>query len=162
MYIKQKELLSGLGKDFIIELMNITEKKKYGKGEHIFREGNHASRFYILLKGRVELTVGRSGRVVFILNHAGEAFGWSSLLGRNVHSTSAQCMDETTLLIINRAKFNMLLEQDPVNGLKLVRRLATMLGERLAQSYKLVASLNQAEISTSYGSGQIMEANPPL
>ncbi len=91
MYIKQKELLAGLDKKFLKALMDSTERKSYREGDFVFREGNHASRFYVLLKGRVKLSIGKTGEVVFTLNHAGEAFGWSSLLGRSVYAASARC-----------------------------------------------------------------------
>ena len=160
MYINQKQLLAGLDRKFVKELIASTKRKSYPKGDFVFREGNHASRFYVLLKGRVKLSIGKTGEVVFTLNHAGEAFGWSSLLGRSVYAASAQCTEETKLIRIDRVTFNMLLEKDPKNGLVLIRHLGEMLGHRLNQAYRMLASRSQVELSPTFGTGQVVEASP--
>lgn len=159
MYITQKELLAGLSKEFIKEIIGLTEKKTYRTGDIVFREGNHASRFYVLLRGRVTLTVGEGRQVAFTVNHAGEAFGWSSFLGRSTYAASAVCEAPTALLRVDRVKFNMVLEKDPANGLILIRHLAQMLGHRLHEAYKVIGS--RTEFFESYGSGQTMQAVPP-
>ena len=160
MYIKQKELLAGLNKRFIKEIIDLTEKKTYKKGDVIFREGNNAGRFYVLLRGRVRLTVGEIPRVVFTVNHAGEAFGWSSLLGRDLYAATAECDESTSLLRIDRVKFNMVLDRDPANGLVLVRRLAQLLGHRLHKAYQVIGS--RTEWAVSYGTGQVVESPPAV
>jgi CRP-like cAMP-binding protein len=159
MYIKQKELFTGLGKGFIKEIIELTEKKKYRAGDVIFREGNHAGRFYVLLRGRVKLTVGEVGQLAFTVNHAGEAFGWSSLLGRSTYAATASCEEETALLRVDRVKLNMVLEKDPANGLVLLRRLAHLLGHRLHEAYRRIGA--RTESFEAHGSGQTMEAFPP-
>ena len=158
MYIKQKELLAGLDRQFLKQIMDATERKTYRKGDLVFHEGNHASRFYVLMRGRVNLTVGGTHQTVFTVNHAGEAFGWSSLLGHNVYAATARCAEPTLLLRIDRVKFNMILDQHPANGLILIRRLGVMLGHRLHEAYKMIDS--GSEFSTSYGTGQLMEETP--
>jgi CRP-like cAMP-binding protein len=158
MYIKQKELFKGLNKQFVKEIIDFTEKRSYKKQDVIFREGNHAGRFYVLLKGRVRLTVGEIPQVVFTVNHAGEAFGWSSLLGREVYAASAECEEATSLLRIDRVKFNMVLNRDPAQGLILIRRLAQLLGHRLHEAYKVIGS--KSEWAVSYGTGQVVESPP--
>ena len=157
MYLRQKDLLSGLDKRFIRELMNISEKKNYSPGDVVFHEGNHASRFFVLIRGKVKLNVGPTNQAVFTISHAGEAFGWSSLLGRNVYAASAECMETTRLLRIDRVKFNLVLEQDPVNGLALIRRLAPMLGNRLHDTYKMLAAREHGDKFETYGSGQLID-----
>jgi len=159
MYIKQKELFAGLGKGFIKEIIDLTEKKKYLAGDVVFREGNHAGRFHVLLRGRVRLTVGEGSQVAFTVNHAGETFGWSSLLGRSTYAATAVCIEPTSLLRIDRVKFNTVLESDPANGLILLRRLAHMLGHRLHEAYKVIG--RRTESFEAYGSGQTMETAPP-
>jgi len=162
MYFHQKDLLSGLDRGFVKRLMERTEKKTYEAHEFIFHEGHHASRFYVLVRGGVTLTFGASGQVVFTINHAGEAFGWSSLLGRHVYSATAQCTAPTRVIRIDRVKFNALLDADPANGLILVRHLAEMLGDRLNRTHQMLAARGASEVAATYGSGQIMELLPPV
>ena len=67
-------------------LMDTAVKESFDSGEHIFSEGASASHFYILISGRVKLMVGEEGRSVFTVSQAGELFGWSSLVDRDVYS----------------------------------------------------------------------------
>jgi len=161
MFIEQKNLLTGMDKGFVKKLMALTEKRQYGAGEEVYRDGQHASRFYVLVKGCVKLAYGTAAQVVFTLNHAGEAFGWSSLLGRNTYAATALCTEPTTLIRIDRMKFNRLLEEDPVNGLVLVRRLAELLGERLKRTYQLLAAHGPEGTAVSFGSSQTMDMISP-
>lgn len=160
MYIKQKELFAGLRKEFIRDIMEMTERKEYEPGDVIFREGHHANRFYVLVKGRVRLTVGDEHEVGFIVNHGGEAFGWSSLLGRSTYAATALCEKPTVVTRINRVRFDMVLDRDPASGLILIRRLAQVLGHRLHDTYRLLGT--RTELIESYGTGQTIEGVPPV
>ena len=70
------------------------------KGDILFHENDEARHFYILLNGHVKLSVGgEGGQVVYDVGQNGEAFGWSSLIGREVYSASAECVQPTKLLV---------------------------------------------------------------
>ena len=156
MYLKQKDIFWAMRKDFVKEIMGISVTESHRQGELLFREGDPANAFYVLLKGRVKLSLGGTGQVVYIVSHAGEAFGWSSLIGRQNFSASAECMALTKLLKFDNEKLQKILEKDPANSLILFKRLAELLGNRLLQSYTIISSASRAEISPSYGTGQVM------
>ena len=157
MYLKQKDLFRSLDKDFVKEIMDIAETVSHGAGEWLFQEGNSADWFYILLKGHVKLSLGQTGQVVYVVSNAGEAFGWSSLVGRPSYSASAECVTATKLLKFNKEKFQNIVEKDTANGLTLFKSLAAILGDRLLQSYATSFSATRADESLSFGTGQVME-----
>jgi CRP-like cAMP-binding protein len=157
MYLKQKDIFWAMSKDFVKEVMEISVAESHKEGEWLFREGDPANTFYILLKGRVKLSLGDTGHSVYIVSNAGEAFGWSSLINREHFSASAECTAPTKLLKFDKEKLHQVLEKDPVNSLILFKRLAELLGNRLLQSYTIISSASQAETSPSYGTGQVME-----
>jgi CRP-like cAMP-binding protein len=157
MYLKQKDIFWAMSKDFVKEVMEISVAESHKEGEWLFREGDPANTFYILLKGRVKLSLGDTGHSVYIVSNAGEAFGWSSLINREHFSASAECTAPTKLLKFEKEKLHQILEKDPVNSLILFKRLAELLGNRLLQSYTIISSASQAETSPSYGTGQVME-----
>jgi CRP-like cAMP-binding protein len=158
MYFQQSDLLRGMSKDFVREFMDVTVKESYRKGYFIFREGKQATHFYILLKGKVSLSIGETGHSIYAVDHAGEVFGWSSLVGRDVYSASAECKAPTILIKVDTEKVQELLEKNPADGLIFFKRLALTIGNRLLQTYKLISSASQPEISTSFGSGQVIES----
>jgi hypothetical protein len=65
-------------------------------------------------------------------------------------------MAPTKLLKFGKQRLQKILEKDPANSLILYKRLAEILGNRLLQSYAIISSASRAEISPSYGTGQVM------
>jgi CRP-like cAMP-binding protein len=158
MYMKQSDLLKGLGKDFLKQVMEVAEKETHKGGYILFNEGDRAKQIYILLKGRVSLTMGETGHIVYTVDHPGEVFGWSSLVGRKGFSTTAECKETTKLLKISVQKLEKLFEKDRANENIFLRQLAALLGARLIQSYKMISNKAQADLSLSYGTGQVQES----
>ena len=135
MYIHQVELTRGVGKDFVRALTAMSVIEEHEQGAILFRKGDPANHAYLLLIGRVHLKMGETGHVVHIVSRPGETFGWSSLVNRDVFSSTAECVEQTSLRKLHRKDLRKLLDKDPVNGLIFFQRLASMLGDRLLESY---------------------------
>jgi CRP-like cAMP-binding protein len=82
--------------------------------------------------------VGEPEQVVYNAERNGEAFGWSSLIGRDVYSASAECIEATKLLKTSSDKLSRILQADPDNGIIFFRQLASTLGNRLLETYKIL------------------------
>ena len=162
MYFQQSDLLQGMSKDFIKEFMDIAVKESHKSGFSLFLEGDRANHFYVLLKGRIRLTMGEDGQTVYRIDNPGEAFGWSSLVGRDVYSASAECREPTKLLKINVKKLHQILEKEPENGHIFFKRLADTLGNRLIQTYRMISSMPHAAVSPSYGTGYVQESEATI
>jgi CRP-like cAMP-binding protein len=139
MYVNQSELFMGTSMDFVKKFMDISQMTSHAKGEILFRENDPARSFYILLSGCVKLSVGKPGQVVYEACRVGEAFGWSSLIGGDEYSASAKCIEPTKLLKTDNEKFKRILDQDPFNGVIFFKQLASTLGHRLLESYKIIS-----------------------
>ena len=135
MYLKSADLFLGMGKEFVTEALDISTKLSRAEGDYLFHQNEPAGHFYILLKGKVRLSLGKTGPVVYVAKHPSEIIGWSSIIGRDAYSASAQCMQPTNLLGFDRQGFLNLLEKNPINEAILFRRLAEMLGNRLLELY---------------------------
>ncbi len=159
MFIAQADLFPGMNRDLVKEIMDVAVKETHSAGAVLFREGDPATYFYILLKGQIRLTVGTAGPI-YTASHAGEALGWSSLLGRDVYSAAAECASETRLLKFEGKKVAELLDKDPASGQLFFKRLAATLGNRLLQAYHVMAGVTPSESSVSFGTGQTMEPAP--
>ena len=158
MYIEKFDLLRGLERGFVKEFIAIGTKEPHEEGDLLFRRGDEADHLYILIKGRVKLTIGDTGHVVHVVDHTGDAFGWSSLVDRSVYSASAECRAPTRVLRFEKLTLQQVLEKYPASGLMFYKRLAGVLGKRLLRTYEMVASGFQAGDSLSFGSGQVLEA----
>ena len=139
MYIKMSDFFMGMGKQFTVEVLDIGEKLFQSEGEVLFHEGDSAKHFYVLLKGRVKLSLGETGPVVYMVRHPGEIIGWSGLISRDRYSASGECMEETNLLKFDRDDFLDILKKYPQNEALLFKRLAEMLGNRLLELYPTIS-----------------------
>lgn len=129
------DFILGMGKEFALEAMEISEKLTLEPNEALFHAGDSADFFYVLIKGRVELSVGKTGSVVYTARHPGEVIGWSGLVGRDVLSASAKCTEGASILKFDRNSFLDLLQKNTANEALLYKRLAQMLGNRLLEIY---------------------------
>ena len=138
MYIKQSELFRGTSMDFVKKFMDISEMSSHKKGEVLFSEKDPAKFFFILLNGRVRLSVGEPKQAIYHAARNGEAFGWSSLIGGDVYSASAECIEPTKILKTSSDKLFRVLQADPDNGIIFFKQLAATLGNRLLETYKMI------------------------
>lgn len=154
MLLKQSELLWEMDHDFIKQLMNIAVKETHGKGAAIFKQGDAAEYFYVLIKGCVKLQNEPVAQTVYLVNHPGEIFGWSSIVGRGQYSVSAECLEPSTVHRIARGDLLKLVGQNKENGMIFYKKVAEMLGNRLMHLY---ASAAPQAFPVSEGSGQLQE-----
>ena len=157
MFFKQRDLFGSLGKDFVNEIMNSAETESHQTGEMLFHEGDPAGWLFILVTGRIKLSLGHTGRVVYLVSNAGELFGWSSLVGRSNYSASAECMTATRLLRFDKDRLKKIIQKDAANSVTLFLNLAAILGDRLIRSYEFNISAAGDEAYTSAGTGQVMD-----
>ena len=58
MYFKQKDIFKDMNKNFLKKIMNVSVTESYEQGVLLFQQGDPADQFYILLRGRIKLTLG--------------------------------------------------------------------------------------------------------
>lgn len=135
MYLKQADLFHGMGMDFLKKVMEVTRRESFPEGTQLFRSGDPAKHLYILINGRIELSMGEDEKQVHIGSQVGESFGWAALVGREQYTASARCLTKCDLLKIDVRQFIQLLNRYQDNGFIFYQNLAAALGKRLMQSY---------------------------
>ncbi len=159
MYFQQSDILKGLDENFITKFMEITKKETSTTGHILYKEGDRANHFYILLNGCVKLSIGEAGHSVYTVDRPGEVFGLSGLMGLEKYAAIAECRETAMLLRIEVGELHKLLQKDEHSGLIFYRNLAGSLGNRLLQAYRLVTGMAGTDIPRSYGTGQLQESD---
>ena len=139
MYLQQADLFNGFTMPFLQGVMDICIRESHREGDVLFRSGEPAKVFYILIQGEVKLTITGGEQRVYVGNRTGEFFGWSSLLGRYTYTATGECTRPTRLLKIRVDHFHELLGCDPDNGMIFYKNLAQVLGERLIGTYRVIS-----------------------
>jgi CRP/FNR family cyclic AMP-dependent transcriptional regulator len=145
MHIRQSDLFSGLGHDFLKEIMLAAETITFEDGGVVFDEDDRADHFYIMTSGRVRLYMAASDHDIHTARAAGEIIGWSTLIGRDSYSLSAVCEGPTVLLRIDRERMNAILARDNEIAARFFMHLAGALGHRLLQLYPRVSKSLSSE-----------------
>jgi CRP/FNR family transcriptional regulator, cyclic AMP receptor protein len=159
MYIKQSDLLWGLDSDFIKKFIESAMKQTYPKGYQLFNAGDSADLFYIMMKGSIRLSIGEENKTTYIVEHAGEAFGWSGLVGMPKYSASAECAEESMVMVFAKEFVQDVTDSDPVNGMRFYRRLARMLGNRLIHSYSFQSAEMGNQVLQTLETGKDLETH---
>jgi CRP/FNR family cyclic AMP-dependent transcriptional regulator len=157
MYLQQAEILRGLDEKFTAKLLEVSVESSYEPGTVLFNKGDPASNFFVLVKGRIKLSIGDYQNSIYTVNHSGEAFGWSSLVGGNTYTASAKCFAPSTLRVFNRDHIETILSRDPDNAVRFYKNLALTLGNRLTVINSQLADYLSVNDKITYGTGQILE-----
>lgn len=138
--LKQGDLFWGMDNSFVKQVMDEAEKVTFKEGDVLFKEGEPADYMYVLIKGRVKLTLeDDKGAVIYVANEAGQVIGWSAVLDREKYTASAKCADDASMLKFEKKSFLTKLSEVPQSEAILYKRLARMLGERLLSLYPSMA-----------------------
>lgn len=117
------------------ELNNLKEGRnvnRYKKKQLVYTEGNHPSRLYYVLKGKVK-TFKRNDdgkELVMELYGPGDFLGYVALLESSPYKDTAEAMEETELAIIPREEFDSLLNRNVEVARKFIQLLARNVSEK--------------------------------
>lgn len=137
--IKQVPFFKGLKDAEIVQVIKISDSRRYRKGEIIFRKKDFGNSFFIVKEGKVKIftSIGGDKKKTFAFLKRGDFFGEMSLLGGRVRSASAQAADESELYVISKRNFQRLIMTNPDFTLKLLQTLA----KRLTRADREIASM---------------------
>jgi CRP-like cAMP-binding protein len=136
--LSQFSLFKGLPDALLKEIAALGREVAVRKGESVFREGEKADSLHFLINGsvalRVQLTSKPESVTVSFVSTPYQSFGWSGIVAPNHYTSSAECDEDSKLLIIPAAPFMDLLEHNPESGFKVMQRVTEIIADRLRNS----------------------------
>jgi CRP/FNR family cyclic AMP-dependent transcriptional regulator len=115
---------------------------KFGPGEVIFREGEEANRFYLLLSGTVALEAAAGSRDVPLQTvEGGEALGWSWVFPPYRWQFTARTVTPVEAFFFHAPTLRQRMEDDAALGHAVMKRMAAILFERLQSTRQRLAVL---------------------
>jgi hypothetical protein len=90
-------------------------EERRGADDELYKEGDSGEKFYIIVKGKVEITTtdAHGEKLRLALYGDGDFFGETALLNDWRHSTTAQTIIPSVFLTLNRERFQELLSSSP-------------------------------------------------
>ena len=131
---------------------NIIHIRKYRAGENIFRQNENGVGMYIIVKGRVDISIiddvlmerDKEKEVIVTTLEAGDFFGELSLVEEvSKRSATATAGEDTVLIGFFKPDLLEVLERSSDTGVKVVFRLAEVLGRRLKETTEKISQLKK-------------------
>lgn len=117
--LKRQEIFRFLRPEQINLLSEASKVAKFKAGEMVYRQGERADRFYIVLKGHVSLRLPAKATGLGVLIDElteGDLFGGCVSAALDAYSLNAQCMEESDILMISVSALRAIMDGDPRIG----------------------------------------------
>jgi CRP-like cAMP-binding protein len=136
--IRELGLFEGLDDQRLQALASLFTAVDIASGAEFIRDGESADYLYVLLEGRVAISVSIPGRaayetVVSTLSK-GQLVGWSALLPETDWQATVSALKPCRLIRARAESIRQLCEQDPVIGYCLMKNALVVVGQRLSES----------------------------
>jgi CRP-like cAMP-binding protein len=143
-WLKKTELFINLKESHLDALLSWSSVESFTEGKTIFRQGEEATRLYVLIEGTIELTVKAQERIDFMtskIDKEGAVFGTPSLMEPFRYNVTATCLRPAKVLLIEAAHLKKMMEEDPKMGMEIMRKLASIYFKRLNELRSGVSNL---------------------
>lgn len=143
--VAQHPFLKGLGSAHLQTLADCAMRLHFDAGQVIFREGDPANRFYLIIKGKVALDItGGEKRFTLQTLHAGDVLGWSWLFPPYYSHFDARAIEPTEAMFFYGTRLREMCDQDHALGYEMLNRIAKVVIDRLAAAQKQLVEARHA------------------
>ena len=131
--IAEQSFFRGLSADHLRQLADNAMQTRFAADELIFREGDFANRFYLIVAGKVALEAPDClGKVTcFQTVGASELLGWSWMFSPAIWHLHARALEPTEAIFFYGTRLRELCETDHDLGYEVFRRVSEVMMQRL-------------------------------
>lgn len=129
--LKELSFFANIPDHDLRQIAEIMVEKSYRKGAVIIEERTEAERFFIIYRGKIEITKKFESDEEFVLSvqSDGDFFGEMALLDEQPRSATARALEPTIVLETSRKNFETLLYKAPMLAYRIMRELSSRLRE---------------------------------
>jgi CRP-like cAMP-binding protein len=122
----------------VVSLARLTTRRRCPKDSVVFFENEEGDSFFMILEGRIKVTIlGDDGReIILSVLGPGDFFGEMALLDNEPRSATAIAVEETELLLLQRADFQSVAAKRSITG-----ALVKVLTARLRRANHQISTL---------------------
>ena len=115
---------------------SITDKKLFFMGNRVFSPGDPGGQLFIVHKGVVKITqsIRENYDQSLSIKKSGDIFGKVSFFNDQKQYSSAVCVTDSMIFIINKAYFDELAQINPVLGIKILRSINMSICSQLRET----------------------------
>jgi CRP/FNR family transcriptional regulator, cyclic AMP receptor protein len=131
--MKKHPFISDLDEKHLETLVGCTSNVVFKEGDHLFHEGESATKFYLIRSGRIALEIhaGERGTIRVQTIGPGESLGWSALIAPYRMHFDASVVEEVRAFALDAKCIRKKFEADRDFGYEMLKRLTVVLEDRL-------------------------------
>ena len=131
--LSQHTFLSGVRVEHLAKIEECANYVEFSRGQYIFRQGESAEHFYLILDGtiEVELFSAAGGPVVLQKLSKGSVLGWSWLIPPYLWRFDARVLQPVKALEVDAVRLRGFMMKDPSLGYEILHRFIYTVCERL-------------------------------
>jgi CRP-like cAMP-binding protein len=134
--LRASRLFSDCDDQELARLEGIASHREFPDGEVILSHGIEAQELLVIASGEIQLQLpvsilGVSKSIAFETKRRGEVVGWSALVHPYRFTLAARANGQVDVMALPRAGLLPLFESDSGLGFRVMRNLASLVGERL-------------------------------
>jgi CRP-like cAMP-binding protein len=138
--------LLGMNEQHVRLLADCAMHSHFHTDEIIFREGEAANRFYLIVRGKIRLESSTLGEPVPIDEiHDGDLLGWSWLFPPYAWHLTARALEETEAIFFYGTILREYCEKDHSLGFELFKRMSAVMLRRLQAARQKLMTARLAE-----------------
>jgi CRP/FNR family cyclic AMP-dependent transcriptional regulator len=131
-------VFDGLGDGELGKIGRLFAQKLYRAKDHIFEKGDSGDEAYVVMRGQVEIRAEDGGRPLATIGMGG-IFGEQAFLEGAPRAALAIAMQPSILLVVQRAAFSALVQNEPHLGMVVMRNIARDLSHKLRHTNAAMA-----------------------
>lgn len=144
--LKLSSFFQDFKKDHLSKIEKLCHEEVYQAQDVIIKEGEGAKKLYILIEGVVAIQIQLKkyqDAIVSTIEKKGELFGWSAMVEPKCYTAAVKCLEKTKVLSICGWELEKLFEDDPAMGLAFMKKIASLIDNRLITMRKrLISSIS--------------------
>jgi CRP-like cAMP-binding protein len=127
--LKKSPIFSMVMTDDLRVVAQAMEKQQYFAGDRIFEIGDQGDHLYIIVSGKVGISLeSKSAKTSYIATlSSGDCFGEMNLLDDLPRSATAEVIEDTTLLSLEKTRLRGLIQSYPDMSIGMLRSLSLRL-----------------------------------
>jgi CRP/FNR family cyclic AMP-dependent transcriptional regulator len=142
--LKNVVLFKDLSMRDLAMVNSLMHERRYIADEVIFDEGEEGQGLFLVLSGRIKITLPTNMNQLLIELGPGAFFGEVALLDESIRTAQARAIEDSQIVALFRAEFYSLLETHSNIASRISFQLAKVLAARLRQSVLNTARHHEA------------------
>jgi CRP/FNR family cyclic AMP-dependent transcriptional regulator len=146
-YLSAHEFFSEFSDDVLKFLCECSSTREIKKGQILFRQGEHADKFYVVRNGRISIQMPAIMGPTLEIQTLGkdQVLGWSWLISPYQWNFQTKAEEDSELLQFDGTAILARCEQEPKFGYELLKKFAGLMSVRLnAARQKMMDEWNPA------------------